>query len=488
MSLLSTLLGVVSGRRANPGRVRFSLAQWKKLLRGRFDIAQTTPDNRNHWQWADSFSADAALSSGIRKTIRERARYEVANNSYAKGIVSTLANDLVGTGPRLQLVGLPVREDNQQVERLWSDWARAVQLAQRLRTGRAAKVTDGEVFILKASNPMLRTPVKLNPVLVECDQIADVVQSITIGNEVDGIRYDADGNPVSYTMLDAHPGSAFPVLGARQIPAANMLHYFRADRPGQHRGLSEIMPALPLFAILRRFTLATTSAAETAAKFAAVMETDAPAEEIDDGPLPEIEIERNIFIPLPAGRKLSQLKAEHPATTYPEFVRAILNEVARCMNMPVNIAMGDSSDHSYASGRMDHQTYFLDILVERSVIEAQVLDDLFASWLAEASLIEGYLPQSARMTTADFSHKWHWDGREHVDPQKEANADDVALRNHSKTYAAIYGRRGLDWQVELKQAAEEQAFMRSVGLTTQPKTQPTEQANANQEEETAAAD
>jgi len=34
---------------------------------------------------------------------RNPARYEVANNAYARGIVLTLANDVVGTGPRLQM-------------------------------------------------------------------------------------------------------------------------------------------------------------------------------------------------------------------------------------------------------------------------------------------------------------------------------------------------------------------------------------------------
>lgn len=29
--------------------------------------------------------------------------YEIANNSYARGISLTLANDIVGTGPRLQM-------------------------------------------------------------------------------------------------------------------------------------------------------------------------------------------------------------------------------------------------------------------------------------------------------------------------------------------------------------------------------------------------
>jgi len=61
------------------------------------------------------------------------------------------------------------------------------------------------------------------------------------------------------------------------VPADAVVHWFRSDRPGQHRGIPEITPALPLFAQLRRYTLAVIAAAETAADFAAVLFTDAPA-------------------------------------------------------------------------------------------------------------------------------------------------------------------------------------------------------------------
>ena len=47
---------------------------------------------------------DAAAGPEVRRTLRNRARYEVANNSYARGIVLTLANDVIGTGPRLQML------------------------------------------------------------------------------------------------------------------------------------------------------------------------------------------------------------------------------------------------------------------------------------------------------------------------------------------------------------------------------------------------
>ena len=65
------------------------------MVRARFDSAQTTADNRRHWANADHLSADAAANAEVRRILRSRARYEVANNSYARGIVLTLANDLV---------------------------------------------------------------------------------------------------------------------------------------------------------------------------------------------------------------------------------------------------------------------------------------------------------------------------------------------------------------------------------------------------------
>lgn len=54
------------------------------------------------------------------KTLRERFRHKVANNSYAKGIVLTLANDTIGTGPRLQMLS-DDDEWNRDIEREFSD-------------------------------------------------------------------------------------------------------------------------------------------------------------------------------------------------------------------------------------------------------------------------------------------------------------------------------------------------------------------------------
>jgi hypothetical protein len=159
---------------------------------------------------------------------------------------------------------------------------------------------------------------------------------------VDGIVFDAAGNPVEYHVLRDHPGevSFRRPLAFDRVPAESVLHWFRADRPGQARGVPDITPALPLFAQLRRFTLAVIAAAETAADFAGILYTDAPASGESDAaePFEPIELEKRALVTMPGGWKMSQLQAEQPARTKPTCLPLghipTLREIRRPMRHP----------------------------------------------------------------------------------------------------------------------------------------------------------
>jgi len=390
----------------------------------------------------------------------------VANNSYARGIILTLANDVIGTGPKLQMLSDDPEAD-RRIEQEFSTWARAVGLAEKLRTMRMARAEDGEAFAVFTNNPALPTTIKLDLKLVEADQVTTPDMTGFETNQVDGIRFDSHGNPVEYHVLRQHPGDlgGGTNLDYERVPAESMIHLFRADRPGQVRGVPDIMPALPLFAQLRRFTLAVLAAAETAADFAGILYTDAPAGgEADSAePFEPIELEQRALLTMPGGWKMGQLHAEQPATTYAEFKREILNEIARCLNMPYNIAAANSSGYNYASGRLDHQTYYKSICVEQSHLEAVVLDRILGAWLNEAVLVSNLLPQWMRSVVLP-GHQWFWNSHEHVDPAKEANAQATRLTSHTTTLAYEYARQGKDWEAELRQRAKEQKLMKELGL------------------------
>ena len=455
-------------RNLTPRPSRSSRQSFLSRLRAKYDAASTTADNYKHWSRADGLSAASANSADVRRVLRNRSRYEIANNSYARGITLTLANDVVGTGPRLQMLTAdPVA--NRFVEQEFLAWSEAVGLAEKLRTMRLARVGDGEAFALLISNSTVDAKVQLDLKLVEADQVASPTLSLDRQRYVDGIEFDAQGNPTRYDVLKSHPGdSGFSAEESyTTVPASAIVHYFRCDRPGQLRGIPDITPALPLFAQLRRFTLAVLAAAETAADFAGILYTDAPANgEADSAePFEPIELEKRMLLTMPGGWKMAQMKAEKPSTTFAEFKKEILNEIARCLSMPYNVAAGNSSGYNYASGRLDHQTYFKSIRVEQSQLARVVLDRLLAAWLREAVLIEGYLPNSLRSLDSTFEHQWFWDGHEHVDPAKEANAQKTRLANHTTTLAHEYARQGRDWEAELKQRAKELSLMRQLGLS-----------------------
>jgi len=485
-------LRTVLGRRGTTSTAGVLGRRIRHVIRARYDAAVTTDENRRHWANADGLSADAAASPEVRRLLRNRARYEVANNSYAKGIVLTLANDVIGTGPRLQML-TDSPEANQRIEREFARWAKAVGLAEKLRTMRMARASDGEAFAILASNPRLPVPVKLDVRLIEADQVTTPDLSILDPNAIDGIVFDELGNPVEYHVLKVHPGDTRAGAGLGldydRLPAESVIHYFRADRPGQSRGIPDITPALPLFAQLRRYTLAVIAAAETAADFAAVLYSDAPPDADDEQqpePMDMIELEQRMATVLPNGWKLGQVQAEQPATTYGEFKKELLNEIARCLNMPFNVAAANSSAYNYASGRMDHQTYFKSIRVEQDHLEDVVLDRILAAWISEAVLVEGLLPQPARTRDAEFPHQWFWDGHEHVDPAKEATAQATRLASHTTTLAAEYARAGRDWESELRQRAKEVALMRELGLTTEQRV-PAGRSDDPEEDDRAAA-
>ena len=478
MTKTARILGP-DGRPLRRGTPRFR-------VRAGYDAAADTNRTARHWLNADALSAREANSLQVRKTLRERARYEVANNSYAKGIVLTLANHLVGTGPRLQVT---TGDDslNRAVEVAFSGWARITRFADQLRTMKQSKVVDGEAFGIFATNGLLQSPVQLDVRLIEADQFTTPNPMGTARNDVDGIRFDDAGNIAGYDVLRTHPGGAlYWSNDADTIPARKVIHWYRCDRPGQVRGIPELTPALSLFAQLRRFMLATLTAAETAAMHAAVIETDAAgsSEDEDDeadglSAFDTVPIEIGTMATLPAGAKLNQLKPEHPAASCEAFVKLILREIARCINMPWNIAAGDSSAYNYSSARLDHLNYRAAIEVERQDCEREVLDRILAAWLEEAVMIPGHLPPGIGAYLADMPHVWHWPAAEYIDPLVEVQADQLSLTIGSASLADVCAKRGRDWRQVIRQRAMEKAFESQVAAEMGVPAAPSDQVAAS---------
>ena len=455
-----------------------------------YDAAKTTRHNEKHFLTADGRDADSLIVESL-STLRNRVRYEVRNNCYAAGIVATKANDIVGTGPRLQFAGGSGRF-NEIIESKFAEWCESCELSGLLSwadllqlTGSRQQDESGESIVIFTADNQSRNPgPRLRLQIVEPDRLETPfslsgVSGISPDGSINqGIKFDGRGRPIEYYILKEHPGANYGSFGLEItdydiVPAVDILHLYRMDRPGQTRGVPWLSPAMDLFPILRRYTLATTRAAETAANLAGVIQADTANFDEDDTTdieeLETFEIEANMLTTMPRGWKMEQYDPKQPTASYPEFKKAIISEIARCLSIPYNVAAADASKHNYASGRLDWQGYFRTIRTTQTWLERRVCLQVFKRWLAEALVIPGYLPTPpGRMEINEQTVKWYWPGQEHVDPQKEAKAQETRIANMTTTLSAEYARQGKDWEAELKQIAREKEMIESLGLKPEP--------------------
>lgn len=439
----------------------------RSVRAGIYDAAESSD---KHWWSADGTSANAALTSETRRVLRDRVRYECANNGYAAGLIEKMTADMIGTGPRLQLVlaGVP-QEVPRVIERAWRRWARRVNLLDDLMVLHATKLRDGEAFALMVSDPSITDTVSLDLVLYEADQVTDPWDYGRDPLYVDGIRRDEVGNPVSYTFLQHHPGSMMiaPTYDTQVYPASQVIHWYTPQRPGQARGVSQLASVLQLFAQLRRYTLAVLTAAETAALLAGVLKTPAPVGSIpneSERELDAIALPRGALLTLPAGTEAEQFEPRQPATTYAEFKHELLTEIGSGVGVPFNVVAGNSSGYNYSSARLDHLNYHRMLKVERSRFAQRVLDRIFREWVQEAALV-GEIPP-ALPPLDEWEWTWYWDGHESIDPVKDATAVATELAANTRTLAEVYASRGQDWEEQIRQRGRELAMMAELGLGT----------------------
>lgn len=403
------------------------------------DAARTTALNAPYWQNA---TGEGLNNESDRRITRNRGRHEFLNNNYAKGLVLSVATNLVGKGPSLSLPDSI--ENAKQFEKDFRLWARAINLPRKLRLSVCAKLTGGESFKRLVFNPSVRHPVKLDLEEIDARRLDETGMP-----DSPGVVYDDFGSVLAYRVSPAgnHYGQPETVL------AEQMVHWFAELLPGQRRGTCEISPSLDLFHQLRRYTAAVLTAAEVAADNVMVIESnlsagDLAADEVD--PMEQMVLSRGTATTLPFGWKASQMKAEQPVNTYGDFKREILTEAGRGMSVPRNIISGDSSGYNYASGRLDHQSFQQRIEEERCDCEMEVLQAILYAFAKEWSLVR-QLPSDNLVDECT----WTWPGFPHVDPDKVSKQRERDLLSGALGFGELYAESGRDWETARKRNAED---------------------------------
>jgi capsid protein len=123
--------------------------------------------------------------------------------------------------------------------------------------------------------------------------------------------------------------------------------------------------------------------------------------------------------------------------------------------MPFNKAACDSSSYNYASGRLDHQTYYASLDVDREDCNDTVLIPLFTQWFNLAVVRYGWLGGNPdRIESVSRLHTWDWPKHRVADVESEANANETKLHSGQISIPQLKTEMGIDPEDAAQQEAD----------------------------------
>lgn len=219
--------------------------------------ATTTSKRGSSWRRA---SSDADAASSRRNVLAYVARDMIRNSPFAARAQSVIANNVVGDGIVWKLQteskSKPVRKRLSAVLKrhfdttdIDADGRQNLYGLQRLALNTI--IDSGEVLIRRRRRRLgdgFALPFQLQ--VMEPDFIDTsrdgLVTGVADGNYVrEGIEYNRIGQRVAYWLFPEHPGTdrlGARIYTSRRVPASEILHIYRQDRPGQMRGVSWFAP------------------------------------------------------------------------------------------------------------------------------------------------------------------------------------------------------------------------------------------------------
>lgn len=302
---------------------------------------------------------------GAAQVLAHTARDMVRNNPYAERAVSAIATDLVGAGITFQVLrnGQPDADLTKLAKAHFETTACDADGRNNLyglQLLAARTVVESGAALARYRPRFARDglPVPFQIQLLEPDHLDQHRNGLfEKGTYVAGVQFDQLGNRESYWLFPQHPGSiAVRNLVPSPIPARDVLHVFRQDRPGQQHGASWFAPVILSmrdFAEYQDGQLLRQKIAGSWAVFRIGMEGE-------DGDIDE-DAERADFIEpgmiedLPFG---ADIKFANPPGVdgYADFTKISVRTFATGMNLPYDI-FGDLSEVNFSSGRIGRIQY-----------------------------------------------------------------------------------------------------------------------------------
>lgn len=432
---------------------------------------------------AESSSANTETSSSLPE-LRNRSRDLRRNNPYAARGIQVITSNVVGTGIVTQFRS---EDDDIQAgihESNWAEWAETPAIdfdgrhniygLQRLVMD--AVVESGEVLLRRRILAALRYPVQYQVLEPDFLDITKNEADISGGGFiVQGIEFSAQGKRQAYWLYESHPGGYDAgmlrgTLKSFRVPANELYHIFRMDRPGQARGVPWLAPIMVRLKDFDDMEDAQLMRQKIAACFTAFVrdishefyaESDdadlyGEAEHDEDGGDMSDRIVPAMIEYLPKG-KMVEFADPPSVENYGEYSSTVLHGCAAGLGITHASLTGNYSEINFSSGRMGRIEMNRNVKMwQEDLIHSQMLNFI----VDDFKMMSEIMGESFEGIT--FVHVNP--PLEVIDPTKEIPMMIEEMRSGLSSISDKLLALGKDPKQHLKQYAKDMSLLDELGL------------------------
>ena len=442
--------------------------------------AATTGNRGGSWRRSAS---DADAAAGHRARLAFVARDMVRNTPFALRAQAVIANNVASDGIIWKVSGGPKTRAEALRKALKAHFDTTSIDAngrcnlyglQRLVVNTI--VDSGEVLIRRRrrfAKDGLVLPFQievLEPDFLDTSRDSLLASRSTSDNEVrEGIEYDAIGRRVAYWLFDRHPGGVLNLrsgLASRRVPASEILHVYRQDRPGQMRGVTWFAPIAMAMQDLDDMQDAQLMRQKIAACFAAFRVSPdgdfEPTNNSTSGETADIAGLSNIM----PGRIQNLAQGEDirfsspPAVDgYDKFTRLVLQSAAAGMGITYEALSGDLSGVNFSSARMGRMEMDRNVSAWQWLMMIPQMMQPLAAWA-----IEAFEVSTGQRRGSDLTLDWVPPHRMLVDPAREIPALRDKVKAGFASRQGVLRELGYDPEDIMAEQAEDRALCVETGL------------------------
>jgi lambda family phage portal protein len=314
--------------------------------------------------------------------VRNRARDLRRNTPYGTKIVQGIASNLIGTGILASCADAGFLSIfNQWADSTFSDSMGKTNYYGIQKLAVEALVESGEVLIVRQYDKKQLNPLRLK--VLESDYLDHTKTTLAKGL-VQGVQFDETGNITGYWLFMSHPGDVSSQ--SQLVPASEVIHLYRVDRPGQVRGMSWLTPVIINIKKLTDFEDALLEKQLISNLFTGFI-YDAN----DSGgatPAATVSLEPGSLVTLNPGKQIDFSSPPQPSA--PEgYLGHILRSIAAGVGIPYEILTGNLTEVNFSSARISWGEFQRAIDDWRwNLLVPQMLDRVW-QWVFESSVIAG---------------------------------------------------------------------------------------------------